>query len=289
MNESMKQHRSSTLWIAALFLVILTELFFDVVEIAAGKYLLLTNPLRPQVGRLWEEEQKDILAGAEATVVEPAIPDSVYRAVILDYNNLVQVLETQPVIYVEKSNFISFYKRLEPDIAGRIIDPLNLYQLDRDNRWVRTKVSKSATQMNFVFLDGFGRPLTESFVDAVERAGGTTPQQSPLENDPLFRGRVISAETFFEAFDTLGRLHKLQIIGNPYRLIQIKDDLVRVGISRQSLNGSVTIAFEINRAGSVYVEQVKAAELAVAYLVSAVNATGLKKLTMPTAAEGANG
>ena len=46
-------------WLIILLLfVVVFEIAFDLFEITIGRLLLLTNPVRPKTGRLWDEEKR---------------------------------------------------------------------------------------------------------------------------------------------------------------------------------------------------------------------------------------
>jgi hypothetical protein len=272
-------------WVVVIAVVITVEMVFDIFEIVMGKYLLVINPMRPQIGRLWEEEQKDILAEEETLLVEVLDADSLYQNLIPNFNELLKLLDMQNVIVLDKSNFLDFYKRIDEGLAQTIVDPLTVYDLDRQNNWRSVKINKSGNLLNFYFLDGFNQPLNESFLNLKNIQSFNGDNKSALNKEPMFVGRIISANDFFLAFDQLSRSYRLQIFNNPYRLIQIKDDLARVGISRYSENGSVEMAFEVNAGNSQSVFRMNAAEIAVGYLLSALNETGDFDITLPAKKE----
>jgi hypothetical protein len=165
------------------------------------------------------------------------------------------------------------------------LDPLDIYDLDRQDRWRFVKVSKIGPQISFSFLDGISRPLNESFINSKGTQFAQMSKKSSLDRDESFNGRIVTAAAFFQAFDQLSRLHRLQIINNPYRLIQIKDDLIRVGLSKYSANGSVELAFEVKMGNTKSVHKMAGAEIAVSYLISSINKTGQYNIALPTKEE----
>ena len=273
------------IWIIVITAIIAIELVFDIFEIVMGRYLLVINPMRPQIGRLWEEEQKDVLAEQEVSQVETTAADSIYTYTIPDFNELLKLLDQKDLVILEKNIFLNFYKRIDANVATSILDPLIVYDLDRQNNWRFVKVSKMDQQISFSFLDGFSQPLNESFINSKCPQSGPVSLKSGLDREPNFNGRIVTAAAFFQAFDQLSRSYRLQIINNPFRLIQIKDDLVRVGLSKYSANGSVELAFEVKMGNTASVHKMAAAEMAVSYLISSINKTGQYNIALPTKEE----
>ena len=167
------------------------------------------------------------------------------------------------------------------------MDPLDLYDLDRNGNWRTVSIIKTNGQIALSFLDGFNNPMKETYVSA-DMTSGSGNKTSHLENDPAYVGQLVSSETFFSAFDQLSRLYRLQIMNDPYRLVQWKDSLFRIGISKFSQSGSVELAFELNDGSVSNIYKVTAAELAVGYLVSAINQQGGKTISLPQPMEVGN-
>ena len=282
-----KRSNKKQIWIIAIIAIVFLELLFDVFEIVMGKYMVAINPARPQVGRLWEEEQKDILGEEEAAMVETLPPDSVYTHLIADYFELLRLLQAQGKATLTKQNFLDFYKHIEPKLAKQLVDPLDLYDLDRNGNWRSVFIRKTSGQLSLSFLDGFNQPIKETYA-STDITSGPLKNTSQLENDPAYVGRLVSSEIFFTAFDQLSRLYRLQIMNDPYRLIQWKDTLFRVGISKFSQNGSVELAFELDDGSVSNIYKVTAAELAVGYLVSAINQQGGVTISLPQRMEVGN-
>ncbi|NIA31737.1 MAG: hypothetical protein GWP06_17735 [Actinobacteria bacterium] len=275
-------------WIVLIILLAL-EGFFDIFEVVMGKYLLLTNPLRPRIGRLWVEESKDQEGLKEMSAVQTELPqDSLYSGQLNSLEDIRAVLSIKNSISLSKDRFLQFYKLNEKQ-AQKIIDPLVLYDLERGDQWTRVRMTLNENQIGIFFLNGYGQPITESFLSLSSAKPSEHLAASKLEQDPEFKERIVPAGTFFTAFDQLSRFHRLQIINDPYKLIQWMDSLRRVGISAHSSEGSVELAFEVQMGETLTIHRLTASEIAAGYLIAAINRSGYSpKLALPVPGEVSN-
>jgi len=280
-------------WIIFIVLLLFTgELIFDYLEIAVGKVLLATNPMRSKTGRLWVEENKDI----DATKVIDSLTvtlkqDSLFSGTLYSVEDLQANLAARQFMQLTKANFKIFYNQIPNRQAQKLIDPLKFLELDRNRDWQIVNFSYEGNVLGVTFLDGFGQPLYEkslSFSDLTERSGTVTG--SELDRENLFAGRIIPADIFYEAFQKLSKTYKLQIINNPHRLVQWGDNLQRVAISSQVVDGEVKIAFEVAQGARNQVYYLNGSEIATGYLIDAINSLkkGLK-LKFPARQENQNG
>ena len=273
----------------ALALLLTLEGVFDVFEVTMGKFLLLTNSLRPRIGRLWVEESKDQEGLKEMSAVQTEQPrDSLYSGQLNSIEDLRAVLSMKNSISLSKDRFLQFYKLNEKQ-AKALIDPLVLYDLERGNQWTRVHMTLDENQIGIYFLNGYGQPITESFLSLSSAKPGKHLAASKLEQDPDFKGRIVPAGIFFTAFDQLSRFHRLQIINDPYKLILWMDSLRRVGISAHSSEGSVELAFEVQMGETLTIHRLTASEIAAGYLIAAINRSGYSpKLALPVPREVSN-
>ncbi len=266
----------------ALFVFLLAEIFFDVVEIAVGRLLLLTNPIRPRVGRLWEEDQKE-QTGIEELNAATETGQDVSAQPLRSLEDLQAVLSIRNSMSMTREEFKEFYKSIPIKQAKQILDPLDFIELDRTADWRNTQLSLSGNQLVIYFLDGYDEPIKQvhfaidAGAEVVEEAG-----QSSLDQSEKFKGRVVAADVFFQAFDQLPRSFRLQIINDPYKLVQWGASLVRVGISLFIDDDGVEIIFEVKDETGVKHYSMYASEIAVEYLINELNAIeGAPKLQMP--------
>ncbi len=98
---------------------------------------------------------------------------------------------------------------------------------------------------------------------------------SDLDQIPQYKSRIFSADIFYEAFEKLSKQYKLQIVNDPYRLVQWGDNLQRVGISSFVEEGTVKIAFEVRVGSRSQIYELNSSEIAAGYLIDKIN--GLKQ------------
>ncbi len=258
--------------IAAALVFISAEVFFDVVEIGVGRLLLLTNPLRPRVGRLWEEDQKEQTGIEELNSASAPVQDAAGRP-LRSLEDLQAVLSIRSSMSMSRDEFKDFYKSIPIKQAKKMIDPLDLIELDRTADWRTTQLSLSGNQLVIYFLDGYEEPIKQVHfaiddgAEVVEKVG-----QSTLDKSEKFKGRVIPANVFFQAFDQLPRSFRLQIINDPYKLVQWGSSLSRVGISLFVEDEGVEIIFQVRDETGVKHYSMYASEIAVEYLINEINA-----------------
>ncbi len=271
-----KTRTSVYFWIGLLIFIV-AEVRFDVVEIIIGRYMLLTNPLRPRVGRLWSEEKKD-LSGLQqvSTLASEMKPDTSFVNHITHFQQLQDVLSNQNVVVLSRDDFLAMYRSLSSTQAKKLINPLTLYDLSRNKNWVTVKFVLNNRQLAIYFLDGFEQPLFENYIDLQQFQSSATDQAaSMLDEDARYAGRIVTAETFFNAFDRLPNVYRLQIINDPKKLIDWQAGLRRVGISAFAENGTVTLAFEVIQGNRIQIFEMQASEIAAGYLIQAINSLGV--------------
>jgi len=268
--------RSLAIALISLFLLLVIEIRFDVIEVAIGKYMLITNPIRPKVGRLWVEEEKDVTGQINvSSLASEQKADSTFVQNISQFDQLQQLLNTRRIAVISRDDFLSIYRSMSSERARVIIAPLTLYDLSRDKSWINVKFVLDNDQLSVYFLDGFEQVLYENYIDINQLSVQLSSSGlSLLDEDERFRGRIIPADLFYRAFDKLPNVYRLQIINDPKKLIDWQGGLRRVAISQYTMNGTVTIAFEVLLNNRLQIFERQASEMAASYLISAINSLG---------------
>jgi len=269
--------------LSILLLLFAAELVFDIFEIAMGKILLFTNPIRPQTGRLWVEDHKEQKGIEELNAnVEPQQSRTVNQPV-QSLDDLQAILSMRNSLNMDKDTFKEFYRSIPVRQAKEIMDPLDLIELDRNDEWQTIQISLSGNQLVFYFLDGYERPLKEShFYVNGENKSDQQFTLSNLRTDERFLGRFVPAKVFYQAFDQLPRTYRLQIVNDPYKLVQWGSSLQRVGISSVVERDGVQIVFEVVDDMGPNLQSMRASEIAVEYLIKEINQmNGAPQLQVP--------
>jgi hypothetical protein len=265
--------KRSLLILSFILLLIAAEAVFGILEIVVGRFLLMTNSVRPQIGRLWDEDHKEQLgideleANSNKTEELPAVVD------IHSFQDLKLILSTRSSLSMSRDEFKKFYTDLPMMQAKGILDPLYFIELDRNPDWQRTQLSLVGDQLVIYFIDGYERPIKESHVSVLDTLINIQIEDVNAQLDELdeFEGRIIPAAVFFHGFDRLPRTYRLQIVNDPYNLVQWGNNLQRVAISPFVTDDGVEILFEIKRENGSFLEKMFASEIAVNYLIDELN------------------
>lgn len=259
---------------SAVLLVVLAELFFDIFEISMGQLLRLSNPIRPKTGRLWEEHLKEQVGLNELDSLSlPENQESGYDKPLQNLQDLEALLSIRHSMSMTRDEFNDFYKSIPKNQSKQIVDPLDLFAMNRNSEWHKTQLSLSGDQLVFYFLDGYEKPIRESHVSLrreEEREREVT--SSELSKLGKFQGRLVPASIFYQAFNQLPRGYQLQIVNDPYKLVQWEKTLERVGLSPFVEEDGVEIVFENKVESRSTVQFMYASEMAIEYLIREINA-----------------
>lgn len=257
-----------------ILILVFAELVFDWGEILFGQFAAATNSFRQEKGRLWSMEKNDRSGSASVQEIEQNIipgPQVDYQP--RDLADLLQILNTNSDITLTREDFLAFYRRLSNDEAREIVEPLTLSKMMRNGQWKRSRIVGGQKNLSVYFIDDSGELIMDSHPSryVLDVAESIRQPGQRLESYKDFSGRIVTAPTFYDAFDKLSKILQLQIINNPYNLIRWGNDLLRVGISRFSDNAVVEIGFEVNIGGQTRIFMYQASEIAAGYLIQEIN------------------
>jgi len=265
--------KNVTIAIVILLILFLIELKFNIVEIAIGSIIEITNPFRPQTGPVWELAKQDESANMRLAGIMKTLPtDSIPPTVNSPYD-LRTVLDEQSEVILSADQFLTIYNSMPPQSAQEIISPLDLLKLFYSNQWVWTKVSKEESSLRFIFQQGNYQPLLDSYpaFSVLYQSDMSRSVQKTLSEIPYFSDRILTPEQFFSAFNSLPDARKLQIINNPFLLLRWNRKISAVAISKNVENFTVLIGFEIADNFERKIFTFEASELAIGYLITQIN------------------
>ncbi len=267
--------KRSIIWIVlgVLLCLLVFEIWFDIFEVITGKMILLTNSTRPQTGRLWEEENKELNGDAVIdSLAQNIVADTLTLVHFTNVYDLHSELLLRKKVVMSHKDFIDFYRIIPVQSAKQLQDPMKFLELYHNPQWESVKIILNDQQLSIYFLDGFGQPLNERYVDLESLLkNGQSNYNTRLADKKEFQNRIISAEEFYKAFLSLPLSYRLQIMNDPYRLVSWGDNLVYVGISSTVNMGAVDLAFEIISESQSRIYTSSASEIAVEYLINAIN------------------
>ena len=246
------------------------EIFFNIIEVTIGQIMLWTNDKRPKIGRLWTEEERDRTGQQQAsTRIDSLRMRPVYERYIHSFDDLVAYVAFKTGFSLSRDEFLSLYRALPGEDAARLIDPLILQEFGQSNDWSSVKMTNQQDTLLILLLDPYGQPLFNTQVRLISEE--EMMQESHLDENPNYANRTLPAPLFISAFETLPQNLRLQVINSPLKWQDWRQKLISAAIAPTVSHGSVLVALEITEAGSVVVHEMQASELAVGYLVKAIN------------------
>lgn len=271
--KSGKRNKSLYIVIIVLVLLLVSELTFHLLEIGIGKLLILTNSQRSRTGRMWEEEEKDVFGNVAADSIARQIQtDSLSMHHFASFYDLHSELLLHNRLILGRQQFLNFYLSIPTRMAKTLYDPMKLLSLQHDPTWERVEIVLNGSQMSMFFKNGFNDTIQEAYLDVNSLTDDVKEShQTTLANIPQYRNRIVPASIFYQAYLQLPLLQRLQIMNDPYTLLYWGSDLQRIGISSEVNAGTVPIAFEVMTDYKLRIHMVNASEMAVEYLISAIN------------------
>jgi len=261
--------------ISIVLIFLIVEYSADFVEIFIGNALELTNSFRPKSGTVWELNQKDQIASDQLQQISQNVKEPKIEVnEIKDLLQLQQQLNKKKSIMLSAARFKELYSQIPPRYSYDIIAPFDLLRLSHSRKWAWTKIVKEDNNLAFYFLDGDKQLLMDTYPPLIVLYNfphQQTNQPTSLDSMEFFKNRTFSAEQFFAAFDDLPNSVKLQLINNPYQLIQWDESIQKVGISSYSIDHSVLLGFEVTQGIYTEIYTFEASELAANYLIAHLN------------------
>jgi len=257
----------SLLILMLLSVVFILELRFDWVERLAGSYLATTNSGRPESGSIWEKSRQTRTA---QQTLEQIVTDrqALQREVrnAATFSQIAANVNPGKGVMLSANHFRKLYLQLAPSIAYDIISPFDLLELVSNGRWHRTYFEKSAGGLTIYLLDASNRVLLQLELDSVllnQLKRGEMAMAESLDQIPIFKNRIYSADQFFNALQAFPEEVRRGIVPHPETLLEVSGQIVRVGISDETLSGFIELGFEFFDGTQHHVVLVQGSEWAV--------------------------
>ena len=238
----------SLLILMLLSAIFILELRFDWVERLAGSYLATTNSRRPESGSIWEKSRQTRTA---QQTLEQIVTDrqALQREVrnAATFSQIAANVNPGKGVMLSANHFRKLYLQLAPSIAYDIISPLDLLELVSNGRWHRTYFEKSAGGLTIYLLDASNRVLLQLELDSVllnQLKRSEMAMAESLDQIPIFKNRIYSADQFFNALQAFPEEVRRSIVPHPETLLEVSGQIVRVGISDETLSGFIELGFE---------------------------------------------
>ncbi len=238
-------------WIAGAFLLILiavAEWKTYFIEQAVGQYLVWQNQGREKIGRRWQIEKKQLLAGTRLEKISQELRSREKQLIsITTFSNLLKKVRQEKQMVIPANHFIRLYENLPSFFKPLIITPDSLIQLQLTGRMENVLFNQSYDEVEILFLAGESRvskyvALTHSQVEMLLNHGKIVTTN--IENDPAYMGRVFSFKAFWElmsapSFRMQYRDYFMEALP---ALIEHAKPTTRIGISNKITDDFVEIA-----------------------------------------------
>jgi len=265
----------SLLIFLAILSLILIEPSFHILQRIVASYLIAINRYRPQSGSYWHRRSADFKVSENFLDIRLEQGRKSRLATLAEsFYDLYTIADSTAGLSLPVEKFMELYRRLPPDKAERIISPLDLLELIYEHSLQKCQVFRKGNQLRLVFIGLNDQPLWFTMIpDIFELAGGepaaaVTAKGSILEESEFY---LLSPADFFRAFDRLKPAIKLQIINNPFKLLNASGRLVRVGIAKNCSSGVCRVVFErLDKLGRVHPMVFQARKVAVEYLLDSL-------------------
>jgi hypothetical protein len=232
-----------------LSLGLIAELRFDWAEHLVGRYLVTTNPFRPESGAIWEKGHRTEDA---RQVLEKIVTDkqAVQREArdAQNFTQIAQALSRGIELIISADHFRHLYNELPPELAAELLSPYTLVRIISKNEWDRAFFEPGASGFSIYFLNKDNRVLQQLTVSAdmlARMEHGETPRIDRLENLPQFANRIYSADRFFRALESVSEDVRRQGVPWPENLLKSPGRVSRVAISDEVLSGYIELGFEM--------------------------------------------
>jgi len=228
---------------------IILELRFDWVERAVGAYLVTTNSDRPQSGTIWEKGRQTL--SARKTLEKIVTDRQTSQREALSAASFAQIaagIAPGQGVMLSTEHFHQLYLKMPPAISQEFISPFDLLRIKSEGRWRRTYFERRGQDLVAYFLDLDNRVLHQldlpsSALASWNREDAVMP--GTLEELPNFANRIYSADRFFDVLGGLPEAVRHNVLPHPELLLKLPGQIIRVGISDETVAGFIELGFEI--------------------------------------------
>jgi len=229
--------------------ILILELRFDWMERILGAYLVTTNFERPETGSIWEKSHQT--STARETLEQILTDRQALQREARSAETFTQIADSVTAgkgVMLSADHFRKLYLRMAPAIAQEIISPFELLALASDVRWHRTYFEKFGTGLMIYLLDDSNHVLRQLELDSALLSflkRSETARSESLDQMPMFKNRIYPADRFFKALADFPEEVRRSMLAHPEALLAESGQIVRVGISDETLSGFIELGFEV--------------------------------------------
>ncbi|MDL2274667.1 hypothetical protein LJC22_00890 [Desulfosarcina sp. OttesenSCG-928-G10] len=238
-----------TVMVLVVLALMVSELQFNWVEMALGRYLATTNAFRPESGNIWEQgrlRQTATQTLDKITTDQLEAQREARDAVSL--SQLVEKMTDSRGIMISAERFRQLYSQAPEAATWTLFSPMYMLRLSAEKSWERVYLERENGKVGIYLLDHGNTVLSHTTVHAehLELAGGGMRVTGGVLSDyPEFAGRIYPAARFFMVLDTLPPETQRSVFPWPGSVLAMEGSPVRVGISDEVNGAAIRIAVEM--------------------------------------------
>lgn len=228
--------------------IFILELRFDWMERILGSYLVTTNLERPESGSIWEKSRQTRTAqqALEQILTDRQTLQREARSAAT-FTQIAENVAPGKGVMLSADHFRKLYLRLAPSMVPDIISPFELLGLFSTGHWRRTYFEKSGAGLMIYLLDANNRVLRQLELGSVllsQLKRSEVALAESLDQLPVFKNRIYPADQFFNSLESFPEEVRRSMVPHPETLLEVSGQIVRVGISDETVSGFIELGFE---------------------------------------------
>jgi len=219
-------------------------------EHLVGAYLAAGNDKRPEIGTVWETEDRTALAQTYLkTIADSQEETTQYAREASSFIQLASGILPGQWTHISRTHFKQLYLALPEPAADQLIPPLELVWLFNGKDIDKIFCEGKSHGLNIYFLTPENRVIKKIFLSRETLATldqDTTVFKGSLEDIQGFAGTIYPANQFFNTTLTLPPETRSELIIRPQRLLPDRGKISRVGIWPDHASPYVKMGFEVH-------------------------------------------
>jgi hypothetical protein len=217
--------------------VVVLEFYGYVFERVIGHYLKWHNASRQQLGRIWDKEQKNVLAQSKAQSILSTLGLQEQSSESIEsFKVLFETLTSSRIITREK--FLQLYFDYPGQWTHPIITPYEMIEIDSIKTWNRVLFDKADSLVTVSFIDVDNNPIHEVVLsDSIltEVRDMRTVRRGRLDEIDFKSNLIFPARDFLPLLQTLDPVTQRILFPDPKWFLLKGFHLTRIGILTEEI------------------------------------------------------
>ncbi len=217
--------------LAVVMALVILESYGYVFERVIGYYLKWHNAGRQQLGRIWDKEQKNVLAQSKAQSILSTLDMQEHSSESIEsFKILFETLSSSRIVSREK--FLQLYFDYSSQSSHPIISPYELLEVDSNKNWNRVLFDQSGSLVTVSFVDVDNNPIHEVILPAsiFEVQDTRTIKRGRLEEIDFKDNLIFPIKDFLPLLQTLDPATQRILFPDPKWFLQKGYHITRIGV-----------------------------------------------------------